>query len=127
MAAKSEKLIIFKISFRLHAFYSDYIVYDRVFVWNFLVEEETVMTDLFTDGKRDNVSLRWGFAFKKHNFFWGLTLHIICFADFAQEVDALFTLGDSNKDGEIDLEEFVGVLYPVVAQALLKFTKGQQK
>jgi len=44
----------------------------------------------------------------------------------SQEVDALFTLGDSNKDGEIDLEEFVGVLYPVVAQALLKFTKDIQ-
>jgi len=40
-----------------------------------------------------------------------------------QEIDALFTLGDSNNDGEIDLEEFIGVLYPVVAQALLKFTK----
>ncbi len=42
-----------------------------------------------------------------------------------QEIEALFTLGDSNNDGEIDLEEFIGVLYPVVAQALLKFTKGQ--
>jgi len=40
-----------------------------------------------------------------------------------QEIDALFTLGDSNNDGEIDLEEFVGVLYPMVAQAMLKFTK----
>jgi len=42
----------------------------------------------------------------------------------SQEIDALFTLGDSNNDGEIDLEEFIGVLYPVVAQALKKFTKG---
>lgn len=40
-----------------------------------------------------------------------------------QEIDALFTLGDSNRDGEIDLEEFIGVLYPIVAQALVKFTK----
>jgi len=40
-----------------------------------------------------------------------------------QEIDALFTLGDSNNDGEIDLEEFVGVMYPVVAQALKKMTK----
>jgi len=40
-----------------------------------------------------------------------------------QEIDALFTLGDSNNDGEIDLEEFIGVLYPMVAQAMLKFTK----
>jgi len=43
-----------------------------------------------------------------------------------QEIQALFTLGDSNNDGEIDLEEFIGVLYPVVAQALLKFTKDVQ-
>jgi len=40
-----------------------------------------------------------------------------------QEIDALFTLGDANNDGEIDLEEFIGVLYPIVAQALLKMTK----
>jgi len=41
----------------------------------------------------------------------------------SQEIDALFTLGDSNNDGEIDLEEFIGVLYPMVAQAMLKFTR----
>ena len=40
-----------------------------------------------------------------------------------QEIDALFVLGDSNNDGEIDLEEFLGVLYPVVANALVKMTK----
>merc|ERR1719312_1020360 len=40
-----------------------------------------------------------------------------------QEIAALFTLGDSNNDGEIDLEEFIGVLYPVVASALTKMTK----
>ena len=40
-----------------------------------------------------------------------------------QEINALFLLGDSNNDGEIDLEEFIGVLYPVVAQALAKITK----
>eukprot|EP00091_Calanus_sinicus_P023085 TRINITY_DN7622_c0_g1_i7.p1 TRINITY_DN7622_c0_g1~~TRINITY_DN7622_c0_g1_i7.p1 ORF type:complete len:601 (-),score=238.71 TRINITY_DN7622_c0_g1_i7:1416-3218(-) len=40
-----------------------------------------------------------------------------------QEIDALFLLGDSNNDGEIDLEEFIGVLYPVVAAALAKMTK----
>ena len=32
-------------------------------------------------------------------------------------------LGDANNDGEIDLEEFLGVLYPVVANALVKMTK----
>jgi len=41
----------------------------------------------------------------------------------SQEIDALFVLGDANNDGEIDLEEFVGVLYPIVAQALKKMTK----
>merc|ERR1719323_1159896 len=41
-----------------------------------------------------------------------------------QEIDALFVLGDSNNDGEIDLEEFIGVLYPVVANALTKLTKN---
>ena len=40
-----------------------------------------------------------------------------------QEIDALFVLGDSNNDGEIDLEEFLGVLYPIVANALVKLTK----
>ena len=40
-----------------------------------------------------------------------------------QEIDALFVLGDANNDGEIDLEEFLGVLYPVVANALVKMTK----
>merc|ERR1712013_145703 len=40
-----------------------------------------------------------------------------------QEIDALFLLGDANNDGEIDLEEFIGVLYPVVAVALAKLTK----
>eukprot|EP00092_Neocalanus_flemingeri_P026177 GFUD01028374.1.p1 GENE.GFUD01028374.1~~GFUD01028374.1.p1 ORF type:complete len:1019 (+),score=296.62 GFUD01028374.1:74-3058(+) len=41
----------------------------------------------------------------------------------SQEIDALFILGDANNDGEIDLEEFIGVLYPVVAAALAKMTK----
>jgi len=41
-----------------------------------------------------------------------------------QEIDALFVLGDSNNDGEIDLEEFLGVLYPIVANALVKLTKN---
>merc|ERR1719244_1325377 len=41
----------------------------------------------------------------------------------SQEIDALFLLGDANNDGEIDLEEFIGVLYPIVANALVKLTK----
>jgi len=41
-----------------------------------------------------------------------------------QEIDALFILGDANNDGEIDLEEFIGVLYPIVANALVKLTKN---
>ena len=29
-----------------------------------------------------------------------------------QEVDSIFALGDINDDGVIDLEEFIGVMYP---------------
>ena len=56
------------------------------------------------------------------NFTMTLTLTLT----IMQEIEALFTLGDSNNDGEIDLEEFVGVLYPVVAKALAKLTKGNE-
>lgn len=41
----------------------------------------------------------------------------------SQEIDALFTLGDADNDGQIDFEEFIGVLYPVVTQALGKITR----
>merc|ERR1719369_718295 len=41
-----------------------------------------------------------------------------------QEIDALFTLGDCNNDGEIDLEEFIGVLYPIASAALAKITRN---
>lgn len=40
-----------------------------------------------------------------------------------QEIDAIFTLADTDHDGEIDLEEFIGVLYPILAKALAKFTR----
>jgi len=42
----------------------------------------------------------------------------------AQEVDAVFILGDVNGDGEIDLEEFIGLLCPSAMEALQKFTKS---
>ena len=29
-----------------------------------------------------------------------------------QEIDSIFALGDINDDGAIDLEEFIGVMYP---------------
>merc|ERR1719431_1611968 len=32
-----------------------------------------------------------------------------------QEIDAIFALGDINDDGELDLEEFIGVMYPSAA------------
>lgn len=41
----------------------------------------------------------------------------------SQEVNSLFELSDSNKDGEIDIEEFIGAIYPVVSKAILKLTK----
>ena len=42
-------------------------------------------------------------------------------------MNSLFQLCDSNKDGEIDLEEFIGAIYPVVSKAILKLTKGKQE
>ena len=34
---------------------------------------------------------------------------------YFQEVEAIFALGDINDDGAIDLEEFIGVMYPSAA------------
>merc|ERR1719187_1188897 len=42
----------------------------------------------------------------------------------AQEVDAIFILGDINQDGDIDLEEFIGLLVPTAALAIQKLTKA---
>ena len=41
-----------------------------------------------------------------------------------QEVDAIFILGDVNGDGELDLEEFIGLLCPTATDALSKMTKA---
>jgi len=41
----------------------------------------------------------------------------------AQEVDAIFILGDVNGDGNIDLEEFIGLMCPTAAEAIAKMTK----
>ena len=41
-----------------------------------------------------------------------------------QEVDAMFILGDVNGDGDIDLEEFIGLLCPTASEALNKMTKS---
>merc|ERR1740137_265726 len=42
----------------------------------------------------------------------------------SQEVDAIFILGDVNGDGNIDLEEFVGLMCPTAAEAISKMTKA---
>ena len=42
----------------------------------------------------------------------------------AQEVEAIFMLGDLNGDGEIDLEEFVGLLCPTAGMALARLTRN---
>merc|ERR1719187_1215804 len=42
----------------------------------------------------------------------------------SQEVDAIFILGDINQDGDIDLEEFIGLLVPTAAVAIQKLTKA---
>ena len=40
-----------------------------------------------------------------------------------QEVDAMYILGDVNGDGELDLEEFIGMMCPSAMDALSKFSK----
>eukprot|EP00088_Acartia_fossae_P012304 TRINITY_DN1633_c0_g1_i1.p1 TRINITY_DN1633_c0_g1~~TRINITY_DN1633_c0_g1_i1.p1 ORF type:complete len:1625 (+),score=462.94 TRINITY_DN1633_c0_g1_i1:438-4877(+) len=42
----------------------------------------------------------------------------------AQEVEAIFILGDLNQDGDIDLEEFVGLIYPAASMALARLTRN---
>jgi len=42
----------------------------------------------------------------------------------SQEVDAIFILGDVNGDGDIDLEEFIGLMCPTAADAIAKMTKA---
>jgi len=41
-----------------------------------------------------------------------------------QEVEAVFILGDLNQDGDIDLEEFVGLIYPAASMALARLTRN---
>ena len=41
-----------------------------------------------------------------------------------QEVEAIFILGDLNQDGEIDLEEFIGLMCPVAAMAIARLTRN---
>merc|ERR1719430_2658652 len=40
-----------------------------------------------------------------------------------QEVNAIFALGDSNNDGEIDLDEFIGVMCPSAAAVVFKVSQ----
>merc|ERR1712106_1027048 len=41
-----------------------------------------------------------------------------------QEVEAVFILGDLNGDGDIDLEEFVGLLCPMAGMAIARLTRN---
>ena len=41
-----------------------------------------------------------------------------------QEVDAIYILGDINGDGDIDLEEFIGLMCPTAAEAISRLTKS---
>ena len=36
----------------------------------------------------------------------------------AEEVDAIFTLGDINGDGELDMGEFIGLMFPPATEVL---------
>ena len=50
---------------------------------------------------------------------------IVEFGKFnGQEVDAIFILGDLNQDGDIDLEEFVGLMCPQAAMAIARLTRN---
>ena len=40
-----------------------------------------------------------------------------------QEINAIFALGDSNNDGQIDLEEFIAVMCPSAAAVVNKISK----
>merc|ERR1719431_214600 len=42
----------------------------------------------------------------------------------AQEVEAIFILGDLNGDGDIDLEEFVSLLCPMAGMAIARLTRN---
>ena len=41
-----------------------------------------------------------------------------------QEVEAIFIIGDLNGDGDIDLEEFVGLLCPTAGMAIARLTRN---
>eukprot|EP00092_Neocalanus_flemingeri_P000651 GFUD01000693.1.p1 GENE.GFUD01000693.1~~GFUD01000693.1.p1 ORF type:complete len:3364 (-),score=1087.83 GFUD01000693.1:1093-10800(-) len=42
----------------------------------------------------------------------------------AKEIDAIFALGDTNNDGEIDVSEFVAVLCPSASTVVARISKG---
>jgi Ca2+-binding EF-hand superfamily protein len=42
----------------------------------------------------------------------------------AKEIDAIFALGDSNNDGEIDVSEFVAVMCPSASTVVARISKG---
>merc|ERR1719347_1318030 len=44
----------------------------------------------------------------------------------AQEVEAIFAVGDINNDGEIDLDEFIGVLCPSASTVVARLSKSFQ-
>lgn len=41
-----------------------------------------------------------------------------------QETEAIFMLGDLNQDGDIDLEEFVGLMCPAAGMAIARLTRN---
>merc|ERR1712041_7677 len=40
------------------------------------------------------------------------------------EIDAIFIMGDVNGDGEIDLEEFIGLMCPTATAAVAMMTRA---
>jgi len=42
----------------------------------------------------------------------------------SQEIDAIFIIGDINQDGDIDLEEFVGLMIPSAGDAITRLSRN---
>ena len=42
----------------------------------------------------------------------------------AEEVEAIYELGDSNGDDVLDLGEFIAIMFPAAGEAIAKLRKG---
>ena len=42
----------------------------------------------------------------------------------SEEVNAIFTLGDINGDGQLDMGQFIGLMYPPATEIISKFNSS---